>query len=224
MQSKEGITIYQLIKRNVYLRLWTIVLYLVILLFLPVFHSLKTEHFIWLSPLLLIINVIAVIDSAHAFRLFRRFGHEESHIFYQSLPVSKHQLIHAHYITIIMMTLMGALVLWAFDIKTSFVSVNNISFDILWVFLASNALSIVFSFPRFSEQRREKTANIIVFIIFVQLLIPLVIGLSGVSLGIIFYDNSDYFMTYNLALYYFVVSIIAAIGTYLYQIRRSNDV
>ncbi len=102
-----------LLIRNFKLRRYTLIIYVLLLTLYPFYIMLDSTKFFYLlqsfiSPTILI---IWILDAGHLFRLNRRLGGNDSYYFYMSLPVSKKQLLNANYITCIVLTLIGTLVI-----------------------------------------------------------------------------------------------------------------
>ncbi|MBI5974779.1 phenol-soluble modulin export ABC transporter permease subunit PmtB [Staphylococcus canis] len=209
----------QLIKRNLYFRRWTIAIYSIALLLLPIHHFVLHHNMIWVSFILLFIHVIAIIDSAHAYRIYRRLGNREAYIFHHSLPVSRFQLLNAHYITVISLTAFGALLIWSYELKANIVDFNGITFSVLWLFISANLLTFVFGFPGCSEKLNDKIP-MTAYIITMLFVVPFTIGVILVTIGIVKFKNPLYFAPIDVGVWYFILSIILAILSYLYQVYR----
>lgn len=207
----------QLIKRNLYFRRWTLILYFMILLLWPFHYLANQDDVIGLSFVYLLINVIAVIDSAHAYRLFRRLGHNQAYLFHHSLPVSKMQLLNAHYVTVMMLTAFGALLIWSYGIRESMIDFNGITFSTMWLFISANLLTFIVGFPSCSEKMNDKIP-IIGYIFLMLFLIPFVICIILVTIGMVKFDNPLYFAPLDVGIWYFILAIILALISYLYQI------
>ncbi|ORN66603.1 phenol-soluble modulin export ABC transporter permease subunit PmtB, partial [Staphylococcus aureus] len=70
------------------------------------------------------ILIIWILDAGHLFRLNRRLGGNDSYYFYMSLPVSKKQLLNANYITCIVLTLIGTLVISLYAYEADVIEPN----------------------------------------------------------------------------------------------------
>lgn len=104
----------QLLIRNFKLRRWTLLIYVLLLLFFPIFNLLnkyELPHSIISGSIGLILTIICLVDAGHLFRVNRRLGGTNSYYFFGSLPVSKKDLLNANYITCVVLTLLGALII-----------------------------------------------------------------------------------------------------------------
>ena len=118
-----------LLIRNFKLRRYTLIIYVLLLTLYPFYIMLDSTKFFYLlqsfiSPTILI---IWILDAGHLFRLNRRLGGNDSYYFYMSLPVSKKQLLNANYITCIVLTLVGTLVISLYAYEADVIEPNSIS-------------------------------------------------------------------------------------------------
>lgn len=112
----------QLMIRNLKLRSWTLIIYALLLLFFPIYHLLNKDkplYSIISGPIGLILTMICLIDIGHLFRVNRRLGGSSSYYFFYSLPVSKRDLLNANYMTCILLTFIGALIISLYGYNTS---------------------------------------------------------------------------------------------------------
>ena len=111
----------QLMIRNLKLRSWTLIIYALLLLFFPIYHLLNKDtplYSIISGPIGLILTMICLIDIGHLFRVNRRLGGSSSYYFFYSLPVSKRDLLNANYMTCILLTFIGALIISLYGYNT----------------------------------------------------------------------------------------------------------
>ncbi|PNZ83402.1 membrane protein [Staphylococcus microti] len=212
---------FNLIKRNLYLHKMTIIIYMMLLFVLPIYNYFKEDYEVWFTPIFIIIFIIGIIDAAHAYRIFKHFGHDEAYLFHHSLPVSKQQLLNAHYITVILLTVFSAIVIFSYN-HQDFISFNNIKLDFIWIFLASNLFIFMIYFPTSTEQSRNRRDAMIVYIIGMMFAIPFFIAMCAVLIGLFVFHNPNQFAHYHFDVYYFVVSVLTAIGTYIYHSIRNQ--
>ncbi|MCS4486938.1 phenol-soluble modulin export ABC transporter permease subunit PmtB [Staphylococcus americanisciuri] len=212
-----------LMKRNLYLHKNMLILYLVLLVFYPIYHALKADYELWLIPIWLIVVMIAIINTAHAYHLYSRFGHNEAYLFHHSLPVSKRQLLNAHYMTVIGLTLLSALLIILYDANKNYIEVNKIQFEFVWCFLATNLFAFIIYFPISSEKSRKRRDSVIIYIIGLLIVLPLFIGIVAMAIGMVWYDNPNQFAHVPFDLYYFGVSVVSAVGTYISQMLRIKN-
>lgn len=207
----------QLLMRNLYLRRWTLILYSILLLIFPIYRLANKDTALWVQIIIFLLNIIIIIDSAHAFRLFRRLGHREAYIFYHSLPVSKLQLFHAHYLTVILLTAFGALLIQLYDVQETMVDFNGITFSTFWLYISVNLFTFIIGFPRYSEKMTDHIP-IVAYIIAMFFVIPFVIGIILITLGILKYDNPLYYSPLDVGFWYFMLALGLAIIVYFYNL------
>lgn len=212
-----------LIKRNIYLHKNLLIVYLVLLIFYPIYNALKADYELWLIPIWLLIVLIAVVNAAHAYHLYNRFGHNEAYLFHHSLPVSKRQLLNAHYMTVIGLTLFSALLIVLYDANKHYIEVNKIQFEFVWGFIATNLFAFLMYFPTSSEKSRKRRDSVIIYIIGLLIVFPLFIGIVAMAIGMVWFDNPDQFAHVPFDLYYLGVSVFSAISTYIYQMKRIKN-
>ena len=212
----------KLIKRNLYLHQNTLIMYLVLGFIYPIYHRYELGYDIGFIPVLLIIFFICIVDSAHAFRLHKRLGRDDAYLFQHSLPVSKKQLLHAHYITVIGLTILTVLLIHLYDLNQYYIEANQIKVSFIYGFIATNFLAFTIAFPTSGERSREKRPSMLIYIILVLGLIPLLIALSFVTIGLVVFDNTDY-LSMDIGIYYFIFSILTAVCTYIFQMKRIHS-
>ncbi|UXR77790.1 MULTISPECIES: ABC-2 transporter permease [unclassified Staphylococcus] len=211
-----------LIKRNVYLHKNTLILYLILLLVYPIYQRYEPDYEMWFIPVMLIIFFICIADSAHAFRLQKRFGSDEAYLFQHSLPVSKKQLLNVHYITVMGLTILTVLLILLYDVNQFYIEVNQIKVSFIYGFIATNLLAFLISFPASGEQSRKQRPPMFIYMISILGFIPALIALSFVTIGFFAFDNPDYF-SMDIGIYYVVFSILTAIFTYIFQMKRIHN-
>lgn len=100
----------QLLIRNIKLRYWTLILYIALIGFYPIYSFLMKPNPLMNSvmaiPLGLILMIISILDAGHLFRFHRRLGGNRANLFFGSLPVSKKDMLNANYLTCIFFTLL----------------------------------------------------------------------------------------------------------------------
>ncbi|AVQ33446.1 hypothetical protein C7J88_04375 [Staphylococcus muscae] len=211
-----------LIKRNLYLHKNTLILYLILLLVYPIYQRYQPDYEMWLIPVTFIIFFIFMADSAHAFRVHKRFGSDGAYLFQHSLPVSKKQLLNAHYITIVGLTVLTVLLILLYDVNHFYIEVNQVKVSFIYGFIATNLLAFLISFPTSGEQSRKQRPPMFIYILSILGFIPALMALSFVTIGLFVFDNPDYFLM-DIGIYYLVFSILTAIFTYIFQMKRIHS-
>ncbi|MGT2334170.1 phenol-soluble modulin export ABC transporter permease subunit PmtB [Staphylococcus aureus] len=155
----------------------------------PFYIMLDSTKFFYLlqsfiSPTILI---IWILDAGHLFRLNRRLGGNDSYYFYMSLPCAKKQLLNANYITCIVLTLIGTLVISLYAYEANVIEPNSIS-STAYAFVISNFLSIPIAFSQFTELRELKVPYGI-YVLTIIILVPFFI-LDCNSVGELFCSKS----------------------------------
>ncbi|UDI77899.1 ABC-2 transporter permease [Staphylococcus taiwanensis] len=217
----------QLLIRNFKLRSWTIILYIALLLINPLYAFIlsKTEiAFVFYTPIAISLMLISILDSGHLFRVHRRLGGKTSYLFYESLPVSKKDMLNANYITCIVLTLLGTAIIALYNFQSTNIEVNNLRYSTAITFLTVNFFSIPIAFSKNTEQKRNGVSYA-AYIILMMLVIPFAIALIFTCINNFIFKNnlaSDTFGVYfdNGLL---VLSIIWMISNYVIQLRHINS-
>ncbi|UXR69051.1 ABC-2 transporter permease [Staphylococcus sp. IVB6246] len=211
-----------LIKRNLYLHKNTLILYLILLLVYPIYQRYQPDYEMWFIPVTFIMFFIFMADSAHAFRVHKRFGSDGAYLFQHSLPVSKKQLLNAHYITIVGLTVLTVLLILLYDVNQFYIEANQVKVSFIYGFIATNLLAFLTSFPTSGEQSRKQRPPMFIYILSILGFIPALMALSFVTIGLFVFDNPDYF-SMDIGIYYLIFSILTAIFTYIFQMKRIHS-
>lgn len=210
-----------LIIRNLKLRQLTLVVYAIALLFYPIYTSINKDtitYYFFGTLAFILVFIVFILDSGQLFRVHKRLGGSNSYFIFGSLPVSKKDLLNANYITCLIFTFLGALVLYLYDDNSMSLGVNDIYFPTFFNFIVANFLSIPVAFSKMTELRRSYVSYIF-YIVAIAWLLPLFIA--------IIINFVDYFIfnSYTLPEYYvyilnyglIAISILALIINYMIQ-------
>lgn len=217
----------QLLIRNFKCRSVTIVIYLALLLFNPLYALVlsKTElYFLFYAPIAITLMVVSILDSGHLFRLHRRLGGKSSYLFYESLPVSKKDILNANYITCIVLTLFGGCIIALYNFQSSNIDFGDLRYSTAIAFIFVNFFSIPIAFSRNTERKREGITYA-PYIMIMMLAIPFAITTVFAVINVLVFQH---YYTYNvLGVYYnyglLILSIIWMIINYLIQLKRINQ-
>ncbi|MCI2948585.1 ABC-2 transporter permease [Staphylococcus caledonicus] len=214
----------QLLIRNLKLRSWTIALYLILLVIYPLYVMVLSKlelKFLFYTPIAITLMLISILDSGHLFRINRRLGGKTSYLFYESLPVSKKDMLNANYISCIVLTLIGAIIIGLYNFQAANVEVNSLRYSTMISFIAVHFLSIPIAFNKNTEKKREYISYT-AYIILMMLVIPFAVMIIFSAINSLVFKNefnSNLFMVY---LNYGVLILSAgwmAIN-YLIQLKR----
>ncbi|WP_412521420.1 phenol-soluble modulin export ABC transporter permease subunit PmtB [Staphylococcus simulans] len=218
-----------LLKRNLMLRKYTLIVYVLMVLaapiVLPLFHGTSALNFILKNIFTTLIMFIMMFDSGQVFRLQFKLGGNRAYYFNHSLPFSARQQLNAHYLTTLLLTLAGALVLIVFNDVPQGAEINSIELMTPLTFVAINLFGHAIAFPKSSEVRRDfipywgyiVVANIVTPILivtsffFVAFLTRQIDRLSDKVIEV--FINHFVFWTSLLCIAIFI-------GTYFYQLRK----
>ena len=141
----------QLIIRNFKLRRWTLIIYLVLIVINPIytlFFSKTSYGFVVYIPLAITLMIISILDSGQLFRVHRRLGGKEAYLFYESLPITKKELLNANYLTCIILTILGTLIIGLYNFQSTNIQVNELRYSTALSFLSVNLFSIPIAFSK----------------------------------------------------------------------------
>ena len=201
-----------LLMRNFKLRQWTLYIYLGLLVFFPIYIiiTVNTDFgFIIFIPIGIILMIISIFDAGHMFRVHKRLGGQQAYIYFASLPVSKKDMLRANYLTCLLLTLFGALVIGLYDSQTTAYS-----------FLIINFLSIPIAFPKYTEYKR-KGVSYVGYLIFMLIVIPVMYSFFFTVLNHAMFNNQlsknevAYFLNNGLL----VIAILIFIINYFIQLK-----
>lgn len=148
----------QLIIRNFKLRRWTLIIYLVLIVINPIytlFFSKTSYSFVVYTPLAITLMIISILDSGQLFRVHRRLGGKESYLFYESLPITKKELLNANYLTCIILTILGTLIIGLYNFQSTNIQVNELRYSTALSFLSVNLFSIPIAFSKSTEEKEN---------------------------------------------------------------------
>ena len=191
----------QLLIRNLKLRSWTIALYLILLIIYPLYVMVLSKlelKFLFYTPIAITLMLISILDSGHLFRINRRLGGKTSYLFYESLPVSKKDMLNANYISCIVLTFIGAIIIGLYNFQATNVEVNSLRYSTMISFIAVNFLSIPIAFNKNTEKKREYISYT-AYIILMMLVIPFAVMIIFSAINSLVFKNefSNYlFMGY----------------------------
>ncbi|MBO0927960.1 phenol-soluble modulin export ABC transporter permease subunit PmtB [Staphylococcus sp. 30400_3112M30941] len=212
-----------LLIRNFKLRRYTLLIYALLLVCYPIYTAFESIKFYNLlhSFISATIFVIWILDAGHLFRLNRRLGGNDSYYFYMSLPVSKKQLLNANYITCIVLTLLGTLVISLYAYRSEVIEPNSIYFSTAYAFVISNFLSIPIAFSQFTELRRAKVSYGI-YVFTVIILVPFLFSIAIVLVNYFVLKQSAFpeLYSYILNIGFLVISIVILIVNYFKQLKK----
>lgn len=214
----------QLMIRNLKLRSWTLILYALLLLFFPIYHLLNKDtplYSIISGPIGLILTMICLIDIGHLFRVNRRLGGSSSYYFFYSLPVSKKDLLNANYMTCILLTFIGALIISLYGYNTSTIKTDSIYFSTTFSFIVGNFFSIPIAFSK-STERKDRDIPYLAYIVGIMVVLPFTLSVVFILINYLTHNDSHIPMIYSYFLNYglLVISSIFLVINYLIQIKK----
>lgn len=216
----------QLIIRNFKLRRWTLIIYLVLIVINPIytlFFSKTSYGFVVYIPLAITLMIISILDSGQLFRVHRRLGGKESYLFYESLPITKKELLNANYLTCIILTILGTLIIGLYNFQSTNIQVNELRYSTALSFLSVNLFSIPIAFSKSTERKREYISYT-VYIILMVLVIPMAIAFIFLAINVFIFHNAldpNVFNKY-LSIGLVIISVIWLVINYFIQIARIN--
>lgn len=217
----------RLLIRNFKLRRWTLLIYVLLLLFFPIFNLLnkyELPHSIISGSIGLILTIICLVDAGHLFRVNRRLGGTNSYYFFGSLPVSKKDLLNANYITCVVLTLLGALIISLYGYETNQIKTDSIYFSTTYSFIVANFFSIPIAFNKSTEQK-NKDVPYIAYVFVVIVVLPFILSVLFILINYLTQNDShittaySYFLNYGLL----IISIISLVINYLIQIKKIKN-
>ena len=217
----------RLLIRNFKLRRWTLLIYVLLLLFFPIFNLLnkyELPHSIISGSIGLILTIICLVDAGHLFRVNRRLGGTNSYYFFGSLPVSKKDLLNANYITCVVLTLLGALIISLYGYETNQIKTDSIYFSTTYSFIVANFFSIPIAFNKSTEQK-NKDVPYIAYVFVVIVVLPFTLSVIFTLINYLTRNDShiptvySYFLNYGLL----IISIISLVINYLIQIKKIKN-
>lgn len=217
----------QLLIRNFKLRSWTIALYILLLVINPIYAMVMantTWSFIIYTPVAIVLMLVSILDSGHLFRIHRRLGGKSSYLFYESLPVSKKDMLNANYITCIVLTLFGAFIIGLYNFQATNIDINDLRYSTAISFVYVNFFSIPIAFQKNTERKSEHISYA-VYIISMMLVIPFAIALVFTASNAFLLNNAlntqlyAKFINYGLLL----LSVLWMIINYIIQFRHINQ-
>ena len=217
----------QLMIRNLKLRSWTLILYALLLLFFPIYHLLNKDtplYSIISGPIGLILTMICLIDIGHLFRVNRRLGGSSSYYFFYSLPVSKKDLLNANYMTCILLTFIGALIISLYGYNTSTIKTDSIYFSTTFSFIVGNFFSIPIAFSK-STERKDRDIPYLAYIVGIMVVLPFTLSVIFILINYLTHNDSRIPMIYSYFLNYglLVISSIFLVINYLIQIKKIKN-
>lgn len=214
----------QLLIRNLKLRRWTLLIYGLLLIFFPFYHLIDRQHLPYLvisGPIGIILTIICLVDAGHLFRINRRLGGSQSYLFFGSLPVSRKDLLNANYISCIVLTIIGAIIISLYGYETSSIKTDSITFSTTYSFIIANFFSIPIAFNKSTEQK-HKDVPYLAYVFGIIIILPFVLSALFILINVLVHKDShipvvySYFLNYGLL----IISIICLVVNYLIQIRK----
>lgn len=215
-----------LLLRNFRLRLWTVIIYIFFLVIYPIYSILPSASFVTMQIHLIvsfILTIIYILDAGHMFRMNRRLGNRQAYLFFESLPVSKKDMLNAHYITCLIFTLVGALIINLYGYKANTIQADTIYFSSSYSFIISNFLSVPIVFSR-STEYRSRHIPYFLFVICIVWLLPFVSSVVLILINYFVLKNETFPITYAyiLNIGFLVLSIVCFVINYILQILKLN--
>lgn len=214
----------QLLIRNIKLRRWTLLIYALLLIFFPIYNLIDKQHLPYLvisGPIGIILSIICLVDAGHLFRINRRLGGPQSYLFFASLPVSRKELLNANYISCIVLTAIGALIISLYGYETSTIKTNSIIFSTTYSFIIANFFSIPIAFNKSTEQK-NKDVPYSAYVFGVIIVLPFILSALFILINYIIHNDAhipliySYFLNYGLL----IVSIVCLISNYIIQVKK----
>ena len=132
-------------------------------------------------------------------------------------------MLNANYITCIVLTLIGTLVISLYAYEADVIEPNSIYFSTAYAFVISNFLSIPIAFSQFTELRRVKVPyGIYVFTIII--LVPFLFSIAIVLVNYFVLSQSSFpdLYSYILNIGFLIISIVILIVNYFKQLNKIN--
>lgn len=145
------------------------------------------------------------------------------HIIFIWVYQCQKQLLNANYITCIVLTLIGTLVISLYAYEADVIEPNSIYFSTAYAFVISNFLSIPIAFSQFTELRRVKVPyGIYVFTIII--LVPFLFSIAIVLVNYFVLSQSSFpdLYSYILNIGFLIISIVILIVNYFKQLNKIN--
>lgn len=214
----------QLLIRNIKLRYWTLILYIALIGFYPIYSFLMKPNPLMNSvmaiPLGLILMIISILDAGHLFRFHRRLGGNRANLFLEVYHIEK-DMLNANYLTCIFFTLFGAIVITLYGYESDSIRANAIYFSTTYAYIVANFLSIPIAFRKSTEYKTEGVSYI-AYIILIMFVLPFLLSVTLILINYIFLNHSQipqfysYFLNYGFVL----LSIIVLIINYVLQLNK----
>ena len=215
-----------LVIRNLKLRQTTIIIYLILALLSPLQFLIRYKLVYSISELIfpflvVIFYFLSIKGSAHIFRVHHKLG-EQAYWFFGSLPLSKKQMLNANYITMLIFTLGGAIVLGLYSIPLSVMNGMNWTYAIPLVYVAVNFFTIPCVFRRYTEVKQERITYLF-HILAMCLLLPLAITMIYLGIRVFILGHLDNYINvfnpwFNSG--YLLVSAVMLIINYFIQLKK----
>ncbi|MCU5746178.1 ABC-2 transporter permease [Staphylococcus sp. SQ8-PEA] len=213
----------RLVIRNLALRKTTLSIYLVLALLSPLLFLTPSSEILsqlgkTITPFLVALYyVLSIKDSAHIYRVHDKLGNHAS-LYFKSLPVSKKQLLNANYLTMLIFTLFGAIVLTIYTIP--YIKFG-LGYTIPFSYIAINFFTIAIVFRTCSEEKSENI-NYFGFLLIMCLLIPLSISVIYIGVRRVLFGEMYVTFTFNpwFNFTYLVVGTVMMLGNYLIQLKK----
>ena len=213
-----------LLMRNLKLSRFSLITYLVVVVAALYYQlgGIEFQNMEIIAPFAsIILFVIIVMDTGHAFRIQRKLGGDYVHYFVDSLPVSKLQQLNAHYATIIILTLAGVIAITTADYAHVSVNLGALGMEAPVLYAVTNLMTVALVFTTTTEKRMRRINQVTMFFTFF-IIVPMGIFVATV-LGYKFMTGyygiiSNYDVIVSTS--YVSMSVIAFIARYFYEYRK----
>ncbi|WP_114602999.1 ABC-2 transporter permease [Staphylococcus sp. EZ-P03] len=216
----------RLVLRNLKLRKYSILLYILLLLLSPIFYFFYNPLFgsVLYVILTAFISYITIIESGQPFLLHAQLGKNESYYFHHSLPFNAMQQLNAHYLTTLIMTLFAGAILSLYERVPTGVVLGDSHITTPMYFIGVNLFGHALAFPKCSEVKKDYVPFIL-YVIGMNIILP-IIYVIGIGLFVKFWGvgwdhlPSEDDLVNMISVVIFIIGILSFILTYLYQFKK----
>ncbi|ANZ32941.1 phenol-soluble modulin export ABC transporter permease subunit PmtB [Staphylococcus carnosus] len=221
----------QLILRNLKLRKVSLIIYAALIIVSPFYHLFLNKHTVFggitYSILSVFVMFISLFDCGNAFRLQFKLGGNKAYYFNHSLPFSAQEQLNAHYLTTVLMSVAGAIVLTDYYNVPMGGEINGVEMTTPMYFIAINLIGHAIAFPKYSEVRRDFIPYW-GFVVVVNFIVPVIFSMSLLLIAITTHSFKliDNVLDYSINIFgiVFIIFGIILFGlTYFKQLKKINE-
>ncbi|PTJ90102.1 phenol-soluble modulin export ABC transporter permease subunit PmtB [Staphylococcus simulans] len=221
-----------LLKRNLLLRKYTLIVYALMIILAPVVLPLIKGDSVWSfiikNIFAALVMFIIIFDSGQVFRLQFKLGGNKAYYFNHSLPFSARQQLNTHYLTTLLLALAGAIVLIVYNDVPQGAEINSIELMTPLTFIAINLLGHALAFPKSSEVRRDFIPYW-GYIVVANIVVPILIAIGFLLIAVVterfdmMSDKMAEIYINRFVLWSGLLCIAIFVGTYFYQLKKINS-